>query len=507
VVSIIAAIAVWATRSSSDFVSSSQTGMAVVAMIIGVCALVSLGLMRWNPAWALPIKLAGLAAVALGAWGIWSVKNVFRARATLPLVDSTGASMMAAAAVLAAVAAVVLGMSTAAFIRHADGRMVLCAFFIVAIAVPALIYRQVGDYRATVWHPDLTAAASPPAPLPDAIGRVRYRLALDDRSRSDIYAAGNGFIVLTYDGVTAYDGPTGAVRWRATSGRIQGVEVVWRDRDDTAGIVVLLLDDALIAVDGSSGDVMWRRQYSGELTAATGSVDALAITVFDADALTDRTQLYSFDPSTGELRWSRPISCSNPTPASGTPGKFSFQCGPTSSVIDAHTGKTTDMPGMQYRNPRAGDDVYVSSTSDANRDGPQASDATFVIDPDGRIIDQIPGSYPMSRAANGFLLLYGTGETWLLRDYRKHQSTVVPIHIDRQYGLEDIQTAWLKNSLAFTTEERDHPLLLIDPARPAANPSTIGAPCPHDSRLRDLQAVAGAVLAKCRWTQVAGMVP
>lgn len=241
------------------------------------------------------------------------------------------------------------------------------------------------------------------------------------------------------------------------------------------------------------------------MTAATGSVDALAMTVFAAEAVPDQTRLYSLDPSTGQLRWSRPFSC-NPIPATGTPGKFSFQCGQTPSVIDAHTGETTDMPGRQYRNPRAGTDVYVSPTADPTKDGPNATDVTLVVDPDGQIIDQIPGTHPVSRAHNGFLLLYGGGDAWLMRDYRKHQSTPVAIHLDTRYGLEEVETAWFNNTLAITTQAREQPVFLIDPARPVDNPSSTEAPC-REERLRRLKSVAGAVIAQCRWTQVVGLVP
>jgi hypothetical protein len=56
------------------------------------------------------------------------------------------------------------------------------------------------------------------------------------------------------------------------------------------------------------------------------------------------------------------------------------------------------------------------------------------------------------------VLVYGGGDTWLLRDYRTHQSTPVPIHLDITYGLGDVETAWLRGSLAITMGSGDQPL-------------------------------------------------
>jgi hypothetical protein len=117
------------------------------------------------------------------------------------------------------------------------------------------------------------------------------------------------------------------------------------------------------------------------------------------------------------------------------------------------------------------------------------------------------GTYPASAANDGFVLVYGGGDTWLLRDYRKHRSTPVPVHLDTTYGLGDIEAAWLRNSLVITMRSGEQPLLLVDPARPTAEPTSTASPCTSHDLKRELLAVAGAVIVQCegRGTRVVGL--
>ncbi|WKG06060.1 PQQ-binding-like beta-propeller repeat protein [Mycolicibacterium sp. HK-90] len=513
---IVSAIAMWTIRSSTDVMSSSQTAIGVVAIVVAVCVgiLVLLGIgLRSRPSWGkLLVTLVGFIAAALAIWCIRRVVDLYGSRDAQVFVDSTGATVLAAAALLSAIAAAVLGVAAVAFARDVSGRTALSAFLVVALVTTVPTYRSVLDHRAEVWHPDLTATAATPAPVPDEIGPVRYRVPLEGRDRMPhIYRAGNGFVVDTRTGVTAYDGVTGEKRWHVgdfgTSGRLL---VVRRDRGDAAGIVVLFLYHGIVAFDGSTGEVLWRREYSqgGEVTAATGSVDALGMAVFTSDAPeinNSQTRFHSLDPATGRERWNDLIDCSNPTLDPGTPGQFSYRCGGKPAVIDAHTGDITDMPG-EYA-PDAGSDVYVVSDPRPNED-PAQSDVTRVAGPDGRVIDEVPGTYPMSEARDGMLLLYGGGGTWLLRDYRNHRSIPLPLRIETRYGLDTIDTTWLNQRLVITTRyEFPQRLQIVDPARPSDIPAGVESPCPRDERLRELQAVAGAVIAQCGSIYVAGLIP
>lgn len=519
VVATIAPIAAWMIRSPSDFPVPTQTRMSVAAVTtgIGVLLLLACRFRGRKPLWSIVVTLIGLLTAGLAAWGAWVVIELYRNRSALPFVDTTGATVISGIAIAAGVAAALFGLATVAFISETSKRTAACAFLIVAIAVALLTYQSV-EHRDEVWQPDLTTAASPPAPVPDSIGDVQYEVTIGHGNGSDIYAAGNGFVVDTRKGLTAYDGPTGKVRWHAgdfgTSGRLL---VVRRDRDDAAGIVVLQLYYGLIAFDGSSGEVLWRRQYSGDLTAAAGSVDALGIVVFSADAKDERTQLHSIDPATGQLRWSKPISCSNPTFLAGTPGQFSLDCW-TPSIIDARTGAVIDTPGKHA--PRAGSDAYVTSVN--RGDGPAQTEVTLVLDPNGKTIDEISGVHPVSRADNGFLLMYADSEGWLLRDYRKRRS--IPVRIDigprprsgsyeveTRYWLDNsVETAWLDSRLVVVdTAGAPRRLQLVDPARPNADAVSAELPCARGESMQDLEAVAGAVIVRCNsdGDAVVGLVP
>ena len=516
IVAIVSAIAMWTVRSSTDVMSGSQAAMGVVATVVGACAiiLVLLGVqLRSRSSWRKSvIALVGFTAAALAIWSALRVVDLYESRDSLVFVDSTGATVLTAVASVSAIAAAVLGVAAVAFARDVEKRIALSAFVIVVLVVTLPTYRSIQEHRAGVWQPDLMATAATPAPVPDAIGAVRYRLPLEAGDRIPrVYRAGNGFVIDTRSGVTAYDGVTGEKRWHAgdfgTSGRLL---VVRRDPGDAAGIVVLFLYGGIVAFDGSSGEVLWRREYSrgGEVTAAAGSIDALGVVVFTADAPeinNSRTRLHSLDPSTGEERWNDLIDCSNPTLDPGTPGQFSYRCGGQPAVIDAHTGDITDMPG-EYA-PDAGSDVYVVSDPRPHQD-PTESDVTRVVSPDGSVIDEIPGTYPMSEARDGMLLVYGGADTWLLRDYRNHRSTTLPLRIETRYGLDTVDTIWLHRRLVITTRyEYPQRLQMVDPARPSDAPDSIESPCPRDESLRELHAVPGAVIAQCGNSYLAGLVP
>lgn len=507
-VAVLAAPMMWTTRSSHDLTAHPLTAISVIAALIGALVLAFLAsrLRATSGRRESPEVLALLVAAGLAAWGVWQLVKLYEVRTTLPLADSTGATLIAAAAMFAGVTSAVL--APAAFLGRVHVRAAICVAAVVAVAAPTLIYLSVQDFRAQVWYPDLTSPAAAPQPRPESIGAVGYRIPLDPSDA--VVPAGTGFLVATENDVTAYDGPSGDVRWRVeappSDDGIFFVRVVRRDADDMTGVAVLFFGDSIVAVDGGTGDVIWRRQYSGQITEVASSIDALGMVIFTAADRTDRTRLHSIDPATGELRFSTVFSCSNPTGTSGTPGQFSFSCGQNPSVFDAHTGTTVDMPGPEYRT--AGTDVYVAAPQDAPREGaPPSPEPTLVIDPSGQVIDEIPGTYPVSTAHDGLLLLYAGNDTWVLRDYRNHRSTPVPVSFAGWIRPWDISAAWLARGLAVSSDRRDVPLLYIDSANPAAPPQVHEAPCGADDRVKDLRLAPGAFIVRCRTAAVALLAP
>jgi hypothetical protein len=511
-VAIAAPIAMWATESPVDWMQPSLTGTAAIALVAGMCVLILLGLrLVSRKPWRGTVRgLSGVAAVVLVIWALVRTRGLYQARADLPLVDSTGAAVLLAAALLAAVAATVLALPSAAVRTPTGRRTALCVFVVVTAAATVVTYRSVGEHRARVWEPEVTAAAIAPAPPPQAPGTVRYRLQLPEDWVPDIQRAGNGFLVFTPGVVSAYDGPTGALRWGASvPGGAQSAVVVGRNSGDAVGVVVLYTADAVIALDGSTGTVLWRRQFRGQITAVAGSTDALGMIVFRSDTRSfdpDRTRMYSLDPATGALRWNRPATCDNPSRGPGVTGTFVLDCGiDHPAAIDARTGAITELPRTNGY-PVAGiDDVYVATTRRNSYDAPEPTDTTAVIGTDGTVLDEIPGSFPASKANDGFLLVWGGGGDWRMRNYRTHQSTPVPLHLDVRNALEDIDTAWLDSDLAITVTDRNQPVYVIDPNRAGADPSRTESPC-ADGYLQYLQPVAGAVIAACNLNEFVGMV-
>jgi hypothetical protein len=510
VAAVVAPVIMWAIRSPVDVTAMHATEVGVAAMIAGAIVIVVLALPRLtgrSQNWPLPLTLAGL----ICAWGLWRAVDTYRGRDAWPFVDSTGASIVAVVAGLCAMSAVLLAFAATVISRPSSRSAALCAFLVAAVAIPAVTYQIMHQHRSEVWRPDLTAASATPAAVPDVVGPVRYNVRLgDERERSpDIYTAGNGFVVDTSREITAYDGPTGEKRWHATGYGTSGqFLVVRRDRDDTAGIVVIFLFHGIVALDGSTGEVLWRRQYSsgGKVTAATGSIDALGMAVFTADAVesgsNSRTRFYSLDPATGRERWNKPIECSNPTLSPGTPSQFSFACG-KASLINARTGEFVEVPGKQA--PTAGTDLYVSSSTRWDDQG-LATEETIVIDPEGRVVDEIHNAEPISYEHNGFFLLDG-GEALLMRDSRAHRSTPLPLTDIASAHRGWPPSAWLNDRILIAADGRSSPLYLIDPARPTEKPAMTPPPCPRESSLRDLYATAGAVLAECGRTEIVALAP
>lgn len=506
-VSVAAAIAMWSVQETGTYMALPLARIGAIAIItaVAVVVLVRFWLLRKYPASRRARIVVMLVAGALAAWGRSNLVDVQRSGDVLTLVDTSGTSVFAVVALVSAIMAIVVAVVATLFGREVSGRVAVCAFAVVALVGSVVTYTAVQNHRAGVWHPSLTAAAAPAAPVPDVIGPVGYRIPL--KRNQFIYTAGNGFLLGTSRELAAYDGATGQLRWRTGDyGVGERLVVARRDRDDATGVVVVFFADAVIGFDGSSGDVVWRRQIGGgRVTSAAGSVDALGMSVFTGDYATDgdsATRFYSLDPATGQVRWDQVLSCSSPSMSRGTAGQLSYDCG-RPVLVDARSGDTVEVPGRYV--PMAGTDAYVVSPSYPDKE-PAADESTRVMDPAGQIIDEVPSTYPVSRPHDGLLLLYGPRNTWLLRDYRNHRSTPVVIHFEWGRGFDAITTLWLGNNklLVANQYDRESPLQLVDLARPGDTPATPATPCPE--RTGDVKAVAGAILVECR-TEVVGLVP
>ncbi|OHU31697.1 hypothetical protein BKG76_00325 [Mycobacteroides franklinii] len=464
--------------------------------------------------WSIPVGAAVVVIVALTCFWIPKLSGVFRDGGVVRFVDTTGVTILSAEALAAGVAALVFGSATAFVVAKAQPVVAAVAFLAVIALISSVAYQRVQSYRTQVWYPSLIAMPATPAALPETFGTLRYQIPQqvhDNWTMVNVYSTGTGFVMYTPDGVMAYDGPTGALRWRADglgasavkwASPFNALDVVWFDREHSGSVVVVSMVGALLGLDGDTGTVLWRRQYRGDLTQEAGSVDALAFSTYDVDVGdTGATTLYSVDPRTGKDRWSRHSDCSNLKP--GAVGQFVQSCsGGPATVVDAHTGNTAwESEYGEWLDVSIDHEVYVASGGSATSNTPKASDTTWVLDRSGNIIDQVAGTFPLLGHANaGHLLLDGVGQTALLRNYRTHQSTPLRLgKIDYALGM---YATWLPHRLIIEKRSALSSLHMIDLDHPDAEPTALPWPCrSYLGDIWQLKPAPGVIVASC---QVAG---
>lgn len=485
-------IAVLSRSSSEWLVPSSWIVAAGVAVVAAMVASIGIGILPLVHKIGVSglVVLGGLVLTALAVVLIRYSESGFNDWSQLRFVDIGAVTVLSAIAGVIGIAAVVFALAAICVNVKAQFRVVWVAFVVAAVAISAVSYGIIAKYQSGVWYPSVTASAVPLNPVPDMVGAVRYRIPAESDRIVPIYAAGNGFITYTSAGVTAYDGLTGAVRWRAGDlGRLgipefgvhtAAIHVVRRDRDDKDGVVVLFLGSAVIALDGSTGNVLWRRQYQGKITESAGSTDALGVIV-------SNNGFDSLDPRTGQLRWSKPIDCGDPYP--GTTGHFLCVGARYSLIIDAYTGDSTPIPDFRWLTVSQDSTVYTeSSWTNVNE---KTAGTTKVLDSAGHVIDQVPESLQISQADNGFVLLNTRGDVPVLRNYLSHQS--IPLALSNPFDPSERNSTWLHGKLLINTGNNE--LSLIDPVHPEGV-STTASPCPTPVGTR-IEAVAGAIVLSC----------
>lgn len=495
---VLAAVATWIIKSPQAFLSRSVTGLVISALIVVAAAsLIVLG--RCAPRGG--IGFIHCFALCVAAWGLWAVYRVYRSRDALRFSDSTGATLLAAAAMLAAMMSLFLVLAARKCGDVPGRRAGAVALVITLIALPGLTGYVLHDHRSRVWYPDIansaaTTNAGGPVDVPPS---KLYSVSLPRSDyRAHIAAAGDNVLVHANEELTVYDSVTGKTRWSIPEfGYWDGHLIARRNTDDPERIVAVLRHEALIGIDSDTGDVLWRRQFSGEATNAAGGIDALGIVVFDEDSIFDRTHLYSIDPASGKLRWSTKDICAAASLRAGLPGMLEYNCsGP--SLANAHTGHITAVEGESTLRP--GDEVYVGEIFRSG-DGPlDRTHNIAVYAADGRIIDEFPGEAAVSPARDGYLLAFTGDNQWQIRNYRTQTSTPVsltPFSAPDESFLSGFIVLWVGERLLVTSEGRDNPLLLIDPAH-TADPLRLDPPCPASDRLDQIVTTPRALVALCR---------
>ncbi|MFD6221362.1 outer membrane protein assembly factor BamB family protein [Nocardia asteroides] len=255
----------------------------------------------------------------------------------------------------------------------APRRPALAAAVVVGI-VPALgvtgVAIQLGDDTSSIDH--VTAAPGWAAAAPTVLGPERFRLPLpvEAQTKSPIVFTGTGFAVSTRDGITLYDGATGAERWhyRRLGVRADSVgnvpadtialrgenavltywekrgwmafdtvtgEILWTaadllpDRDDFVRGNLLATTSARGTVtryDARTGRKLWTTPSESPDCASAGLRVVATMTVIYRAATcgagaTATVVVTAFDPQSGEIREQRRF----PTPLGKFPGSVEVQ--------------------------------------------------------------------------------------------------------------------------------------------------------------------------------------
>jgi hypothetical protein len=304
------------SRNTSLFVFSLVLAIlaAAAVTVVGIRALVGHEVMGW--AAVVPAVGAAVAAylylnsAPVRRTGLGVTEGLAVARASWLVVTLAGLLLLAGAAACRAVAAEV------ALLRPATIAVLVAGMVIgLSAGYGGVLLSGVGQARATA-----AAAADVPA-VPTEVGeQIAYSIPVG--AHPEVVPAGAGFVVNTASAVVAYDGATGAERWRypdalfpegcrgnrlRSTGTAPGaVVVVECRRHDKPHLLTDGFQDhdsrsLLTAFDAVTGEMLWRNDLDWTLQSRR---------LIPADAVPVRRndEFAVLDPRTGESRWTRQFS-------------------------------------------------------------------------------------------------------------------------------------------------------------------------------------------------------
>ncbi|UFS96702.1 PQQ-binding-like beta-propeller repeat protein [Nocardia huaxiensis] len=186
----------------------------------------------------------------------------------------------------------------------------------------AFVAGATGDDRRNVDH--LTATRSETPTVPAGLGAEQYRISLPAQATGwngatygDIVPAGNGFVVSSSAGLTAYDGRTGAPRWhylRKTGDGRPDIGYISKSLRAAAGGTVVIAEWSELgwyAFDAVTGEILWKNSDFGahavdyEDPTRIPRADTAALILFFEDGL------QGYDPRTGKHLWTTTTATSD----------------------------------------------------------------------------------------------------------------------------------------------------------------------------------------------------
>ncbi len=271
-----------------------------VAVLLGIAAVVG---QRHRQAPALPWVLA---AVALG----------LTALAVLRLIAQYKTGFPGTASLLAAIGGLAIAVGALLILPVPPGRWrrppvrsglsAAVAFLLVAaIATPLML-------TAPEWPVTISAASTTgaPPPIPDAVSQVAWSTEVDGRVK-DVVAGGTGAVVLFEDGVAGVDGSTGDLRWSRRRAGSEAKEVSVSPDGRTALVQTNAPDQSpfqLEAVDAVTGELRFverniQTPYASQSRVWMTNTSFIRAdfkrTKLTAGSLTDGSELWTFTAPDG----------------------------------------------------------------------------------------------------------------------------------------------------------------------------------------------------------------
>ncbi|MEV0063789.1 PQQ-binding-like beta-propeller repeat protein [Nocardia sp. NPDC050718] len=213
-------------------------------------------------------------------------------------------------------------------------RRILATAIAAGLAVSAAVgitAVRAGDDSANIDH--LTVAPTPIGPVPSRLGTEAFRLQLppinerQEATGRKVIAAGTGFVVVSIDGLRAFDGATGEPRWHYLRRSQSGHRALSPERESpftTADGSVLISrwygggETIVFAFDAVTGRILWNSNEDNDFAADhRHRASSLIESATSKEVLlVSRTAVTGYDARTAERRWSVPVQ-SDCTPREG----------------------------------------------------------------------------------------------------------------------------------------------------------------------------------------------
>ncbi|MFJ2838773.1 PQQ-binding-like beta-propeller repeat protein [Nocardia sp. NPDC087230] len=335
----------------------------------------------WNSQHAWELRAGGAVVLVLlilvgMSWSRHLPSSFSEIRADYPYFDqlptAVGAiALVGVGAILALLLTIHMGLARTVSRRILSIAVTAGLAVSTAVAVTAV---RAGDDSANIDH--LTVAEAPIAPVPGRITAEAYRLQLpptNERREStgrQVLAAGTGFVVVSIDGVRAYDGATGGPRWHYLRRPQSGHRVMWPDSGaafTTADRSVLITrwfaEDTTtrIAFDAVTGRLLWTSEDHNDYTADYPDVARRVISATTATDLLVETDdaVTGYDARTAARRWTVALPTAGCTPDEGKTLASDravyrlYRCGESTRrlfAIDTTTGTLVGSRDISTRN-------------------------------------------------------------------------------------------------------------------------------------------------------------